>query len=50
MKLFKTVPEFFMAIYLFLQLPRYNSIKLIEKLSRQDFINSFDNSEVLRKL
>ena len=44
MKLFKTVPAYFMQIlYLFLyQLLkfRHNSVKPIEKLSRQHFINS----------
>ena len=39
---FKTIPEYFMAI-LILQLfrLRFNSIKPSEKLSRQNFINSF---------
>jgi len=40
MKLFKTVP----AIYLFSQILKFTKycIKLIEKLSRRHFINSFD--------
>ena len=44
MELFKTVPEYFMAIYLFIYTRRfkYNSIKLIEKMSRRHLINSFD--------
>ena len=44
MELFKTVPEYFMAIYLFIYTRRfkYNSIKLIEKMSRRHLINSSD--------
>ena len=49
MDLYRTVPAYFMAIYLFLQLLRFNykSIKPIEKLSRRHFINSFEDSEVV---
>ena len=49
MELFKTVPAYFMAIYLFLQLLRfrYNSIKPIEKLSILHTIDYFDGSKVL---
>ena len=49
MEFFKTVPAYFMATYSFLQVLRfiYNSIKPIEKMSRQHFINSLDVSEVL---
>ena len=48
MKLFKTVPAYFMAVYFF-----YNywdlgiKIQPVEKLSRRHFINSLDVSEVL---
>ena len=50
MELFKTVPAYFTAFYLFLQLLRItynNSKKTIEKLSRGHFVNSIDVSEVL---
>ena len=42
MEPFKTVPAYFIAIYLFLKLPRYKRIKPIEKLSILHFINSFE--------
>ena len=47
-ELFKTVLAYFMA-FLFIQLLRlkYNNKKHIEKLSRRNFINSVDVSEVL---
>ena len=49
MELFITLPAYFMAIYLFLQLLRfrYNCMKPIEKLSRRHFEISFDVLEVL---
>ena len=47
-ELFKTVLAYFMA-FVFIQLLRlkYNNKKHIEKLSRRNFINSVDVSEVL---
>ena len=49
MKLFKTVPAYFMAFLFVLQLLRFrsNSIKIIEQLSRLNYINYFDVSKVL---
>ena len=49
MELFKTVPEYFMAIYLFIYTRRfkYNSIKLIEKMSRRHYRNFSDLIKVL---
>ena len=48
-ELFITVPAHVMVIYLFLQFLtfKHNSIKLIEKLSRRHFKNSFNIFEVL---
>ena len=44
MELFKTVPAYSWAIYLFSQILKFTkySIKLIEKLSRRHLINSSD--------
>ena len=49
MELNRTVSAYFMAIYLFLQLLRFmcNNIKPIDKLSRRQFMNSFNATDVL---
>jgi len=49
MELNRTVCAYFMAIYLFLQLLRFmcNNIKPIDKLSRRQFMNSFNATDVL---
>ena len=49
MELFKTVPPYFMDIYLLLQLLRMrdNNIKSIENLSRRHSTDSFDVPEIL---
>ena len=49
MELFKTVPAYFTAIYLLVQVLKFwcKSIKPIEKLSRRHFINLFDVFKVL---
>ena len=52
MELFKTVPEYFIAIYLFVQLLRFRSKKIekIEKLPRRHLINSFKPPKFWDKL
>ena len=51
MEHFKTVPTYFMAIYLLFKLLRFrlNYKKNIEKLRKRQIINLFDISDVLGK-
>ena len=50
MELFKTIPSYFMAIYLFSQILRltYNIKNPIEKLSRRHFIIFFSMFSIFR--